>query len=62
MQKQKILEFQAKNVLFGIFRLIIVIFGITTLDFAEIQKIMQNLKKANLGPNMPYFGIFGLEF
>ena len=49
MQKQKILKFQAKNVLFGIFRLklkqMIVIFGIITLDFAEMQKMVQNKKK-----------------
>ena len=41
----------------------IVIFGISTLEFAEIQKIVQNKKKkSNLGPKMPYLDIFGCNF
>ena len=43
------------------------IFGITTLDFAEMQKKVQNSKKTNknktnLGPKMPYLGILGCKF
>ena len=40
----------------------IVIFGITTLDFAEIQKMVQNKKKTNLGQKMPYLGILACKF
>ena len=39
----------------------IVIFGITSLDFAEMQKMVQN-KKTNLGPKMSYLGILGCKF
>ena len=36
----------------------IVIFGISTLKFAEIQKNVENLKKKKkFGPNTPYLGI-----
>ena len=40
----------------------IVIFGITPQDFAEMQKMVQNLKKAKLGPKMFYLGILGCKF
>ena len=41
----------------------IVIFGITTLDFAEIQKMVQNKKnKTNLEQKMPYLGILACKF
>ena len=40
----------------------IVIFGITPLDFTEMQKMVQNKKKTNLGPKMPYLGILGCKF
>ena len=61
--KIKILKFEIKNVLLGIFRLklekkTIVIFGINTLEFAEMQKIVQNKKKTNLGPKMLYLCVF----
>ena len=41
------------------------IFGISTLEFSEMQKIVQNKqtnKKSNLGPKMPYLGILGCKF
>ena len=38
----------------------IVIFGISTLKFAEMQKIVQNKKKKTIfGPKMFYLGILG---
>ena len=40
----------------------IVIFGITPLDFAEMQKIVQNKKKTNLGTKMSYLGFLGCKF
>ena len=51
----------------GIFRLEfennIVIFEISTLEFAQVQNFVK--KKQNcliLGPKMPYLGVFGLEY
>ena len=45
------------------------IFGISTLEFAEVQKIEQKKKKekkekekSNLGPKLPYLGILGCKF
>ena len=41
------------------------IFGISTLKFAEMQKIVQNKKKQKqkiFGPKMPYSRILGCEF
>ena len=41
------------------------IFGISTLEFSEMQKIVQSKKtneKSNLGPKMPYLGILGCKF
>ena len=47
------------------------IFGIKTLKFAEIQKIVQNKSKTKknknkekkkLGPKMPYLSILGCKF
>ena len=47
------------------------IFGISTLEFAEVQKIEQKKKKkkeknekekTNLGPKLPYLGILGCKF
>ena len=42
----------------------IVIFRIIPLDFAEMQKNVQNKKtyKTNLGPKMFYLGILGCKF
>ena len=41
----------------------IVIFGITTKDFAEMQKTVQNKKnQTNLGPKMFYLGILCCKF
>ena len=37
------------------------IFGISTLKIAEMQKILQNKKKSNLGPKMHYLGILGCK-
>ena len=54
-KKKKILEFQTKNVLF--FRLKIAKSDCDiwnhSLDFSEMQKIVQNIKKTNLGPKIP---------
>ena len=46
------------------------IFGISTLEFAEVQKIEQKKKKkekkekekSNLGPKLHYLGILGCKF
>ena len=46
------------------------IFGISTLQFAEVKKIEQKKKKkekkekekSNLGPKLPYLGILGCKF
>ena len=39
------------------------IFEISTLEFAEMQKIVLNKKaKSILGPKLPYLGIFGGKF
>ena len=43
----------------------IVIFGITGLDFPEQQKIVQNNNNNNnnkMGPKMLYWGILGCKF
>ena len=40
----------------------IVIFGISTLAFTEMQKTVQNKNKLNLGPKMPYLSILGCTF
>ena len=64
----KILKFETRNVLLGIFRLklgkkTIVIFGISTLEFAEMQKIVQNSNNKNkikLGTKNALFGYFGM--
>ena len=55
-----------KNALFGYFGQqiwkTIIIFQITILKFAKMQKIVQNKKKANFGPNLPYLDILGCKF
>ena len=64
----KILKFETRNVLLGIFRLklvtkTIVIFGISTLEFAEMQKIVQNSNNKNkikFGTKNALFGYFGM--
>ena len=36
----------------------IVIFEISALEFAIMQKFVQNKKTSNLGSKMPYLGVF----
>ena len=38
------------------------ILAISTLEFAEMQKIIQNKKKSHLGPKMPYLRILRCKF
>ena len=67
MQKQKILKFQTKNVMLGIFRLKI---GKNDCDiwnhsprFCRNAKNGAKLKKkAKLGPKMFYLGVLGCKF
>ena len=40
----------------------IVIFEINTLKFVYYENFTKKQKYLNLGPKMPYLGIFGLEF
>ena len=40
----------------------IVIFEISTLEFVQLQNFAEKQKCLNLGPKMPYLGIFGLQF
>ena len=40
----------------------IVIFGISTLEFDEMQKIVQNKKEIEFGTKMSYLGILGCKF
>ena len=37
-------------------------FQISVFEFVLLQSLLQKLKSLNLGPKMPYFGTFGLEF
>ena len=66
--KTKILKFDTKNVLLGIFRLnknwkkTIVILGISTLEFAEMQKIVQSKQKSIFGPAVPSLDILSCKF
>ena len=65
--KIKILKLEAKNDLWDIFRLklgekTIVTFGISTLEFVNMQKSFTKQTKANLGPKMSYLGILGCKF
>ena len=59
----KILKFETKNVLLGIFRLkigkTVVIFGISTLEFAKSKKWCKTKAKSNFGPKLPYLSILG---
>ena len=62
--KIKILKFETKNVSLGIFRLrigekMVAIFGISTLKFVEMQKIVQN-KRNNFQTSDALFGYFKL--
>ena len=41
---------------------IIAMFQISIFEFVLSQSLLQKLKSLNLGPKMPYFGTFGLEF
>ena len=38
------------------------IFGISTLEFAEMEKIVQNKTKIKFGTKMLYLGILGCKF
>ena len=40
----------------------IVIFEISTLEFIYLQNFVKKRKCLNLGPKIPYLGIFRLEF
>ena len=40
----------------------IVVIGISTLEFAEMQKFVKKKKKSILGPKLPYLGILGCNF
>ena len=40
----------------------IVIFEISTLEFSEMQKIVQNKKKTEFETKMPYLGVLGCKF
>ena len=40
----------------------IVIFGISTLEFVEMQKNVQNKQKSIFGRKVPYLGILGCKF
>ena len=69
--KIKTLKFETKDVLLGIFRQKLgkkqLIFGIRTLEFAAMQKTVQNKnkqtnKKSNLGPKIPCLGILKCKF
>ena len=66
MQKQKILKFQTKNVLLGIFRLKIRKNDCDIWNhpprFCRNSKNGVKQKKTNLGPKMPYVGILGCRF
>ena len=48
--------------LFKIFKKTIVIFEISTLEFAYLQNLTKKQKYLALGRKMPDLGIFGLEF
>ena len=64
LEKMKMSKFGTKNALFGIFWLEfennILIFEISTLNFIKLQNFLEKWKCLNLGPKMPYLGIFGL--
>ena len=40
----------------------IVIFEISTFKLVKLQNFVKKQKCLNLGPKLPYLGIFGLEF
>ena len=41
----------------------VVIFAISTVEFAEMQKIVpKKKKKKKMGPKMPYLSILGYKF
>ena len=66
MQKEKSLNLRPK-MSFWVFLDLelekpIEIFGISTLKFAEMQKIVQNKKKTIFGPKKPYLDILGCKF
>ena len=64
--KIKILKFATENSWFGIseleFENNIVIYEISTLKFVQLHNFMKKWIFLNLGPEIPYLGIFGLEF
>ena len=59
----KILKIVTKNVLLGIFRLkigkTIVIFVISTLEFAKSKEWCKTKAKSNFGPKLSYLSILG---
>ena len=40
----------------------IVIFEISNLEFVQMENLLKRQKCLNLGPKMPYLGVFGSEF
>ena len=60
-------KFGTKNAIIGYFwarilKLTIVIFEVRTIEFVYLQNFTDKQKCQNLGPKMPYLGVFGLEF
>ena len=60
-------KFGTKNAIIGYFwarilKLTIVIFEVSTIEFVYLQNFTDKQKCQNLGPKMPYLGVFGLEF
>ena len=60
-------KFGTKNAIIGYFwarilKLTIVIFEVSTIEFVYLQNLTDKQKCQNLGPKMPYLGVFGLEF
>ena len=59
-------KFVSRNALFGSFLLdfekAIIIFKINSLESVKLQNFAKKEKCLNLGPKMPYFHIFGLDF
>ena len=61
--KTRILKFGTKIALFGLgIENTIVTIKISVLKFAEMHDFVQQKKCLNLGPKIPYLGIFGMEF
>ena len=64
--KIKILKFGTKTALIGYFGLEFqktnIVFEINILEFVNMQPSIQKQKNLNLGPKIPYLGIFWLQF